>query len=276
MATFVLTPLARRLEAVMFGRYEREYRLFEQAVLVVAVGLALAWGLAAFGVLPLGAGTESMLATAASIAISAFVVVGLLQFLVLANVLERTNEDVATKAAELEEAAEQLETTAEELETTADEVENAAETVDEAAEDVEQTADEVEQTADEVEQTAGEVEETVDEVEQTAEEVEQTADEVEQTATETGDDDAAEKVTEVRTRRPRSRTRQRKSKTRRLKSTTKRRTRQQDHCRHERSRSRTRLATRIRPRILTDEVEAERRRHTSRGDRGGGRGDRPG
>ncbi|MDS0279082.1 hypothetical protein NDI85_14875 [Halomicroarcula sp. S1AR25-4] len=159
----VLSPIARRLEAIMFGQYEDQYRVFAQAVLVVAVGLSLAWGLAAFGLVPLSDGTTLMLATAASIAISAFVVVGLLQFLVMANVLERTNEDVATKAAELEQAAEQLEQTAEELETTAGSVEDAATTVDEAAEDVEQTADEVEQTA-----------------------------------TATGDEDAAEKATEAK------------------------------------------------------------------------------
>ncbi|MFC6756589.1 hypothetical protein ACFQER_07690 [Halomicroarcula sp. GCM10025894] len=40
----ILTPLARRLEAVMFGPHEKKYRLFEQAVTVVAIGLALAWG----------------------------------------------------------------------------------------------------------------------------------------------------------------------------------------------------------------------------------------
>ncbi|MFC6975084.1 hypothetical protein ACFQL1_11110 [Halomicroarcula sp. GCM10025709] len=159
----LLSPLARRLEAVMFGRYEAQYRLFTQAVLVVAVALSLAWGLVTVGLVDAGPAWEEVLATAASVAVSAFVVVGLLQFLALANVLQRTNEDVATQAAELEQAAEQLEQTVDELETTVDSVEDAAETVDEAAVEVEQTADEVERTA-----------------------------------AETGSDDAAETVTEVK------------------------------------------------------------------------------
>ncbi|WP_324755960.1 hypothetical protein [Haloarcula montana] len=158
----LLTPLARTLESAMFGRYEKQYRLFAQAVLVVAVALSLAWALVVAGVVETTPAWREVLATAASIAVSAFVVVGLLQFLVLANVLERTNEDVAAQAAELEQAAEQLEQTADELETTVDSVEDAAETVDEAAAEVEETADEVEQTA--AETGADDAAETVTEV----------------------------------------------------------------------------------------------------------------
>jgi len=195
-----LAPLARRLESAMFGRYERQYRLFAQVITAAAVVLTLLWGAVAFDVVAVGSAAASLVATAASVAISAFVVVGILQFLVLANVLERTNQDVATKAAELEQAAEQLEQTAEEIETTATEVETAADVIDEAAEEVEQTAEEVEQSVDEVEQTADEVEQTAEEVEQTADEVEQTADDVEQTAAQTGDDDAVETVTDAKDR----------------------------------------------------------------------------
>lgn len=183
----IVTPLARWLESVMFGPSEPYYRLFVRAVMVVTIGLTLAWGIVALDVVAVDAGAESLLATAASVAISAFVVVGILQFLVMANVLERTNRDVATTAAELEQAAEQLEETAEELETSADTVEGAAEAVDEAAEDVEQTAEEtdvpeaaeqVTEARDRTEDAKKTAESAVDEVEsarETAAEVEETA-----------------------------------------------------------------------------------------------------
>ncbi|MBV0902117.1 hypothetical protein [Haloarcula salina] len=189
----LLTPLARWLETVMFGDYERQYRLFTQAVVAVAAGLVLAYGLTALGVIDVGPGGQSVLGTAASVAVTAFVIVGVLQFLVLANVLERTNEDVATKAAELEQAAEQLEETATELETTVDTVEDAANTVDEAAADVEQTAeqagdpDAAEQVTEAKDKTkdakerAESVQREVKSAKEKASEVEETATEVEET-----------------------------------------------------------------------------------------------
>ncbi|MDS0282457.1 hypothetical protein [Haloarcula onubensis] len=183
----LLTPLARRLEAVMFGRYERQYRLFAQAVTVVAAGLALAWGVFALGLLPLGAGATAVLSTAASVAVTAFVIVGLLQFLVLANVLERANEDVATEAAELEAAAERLEQTAEELEQSAEAVGDAAETVDDAADEVEGAAAETDtdgaaETATEARDRATEARATAETVEDAVEDAKAAATDVEETA----------------------------------------------------------------------------------------------
>lgn len=49
----------------------------------------------AFGIVTVGSATASLVATAASVAISAFVV-GMLHFLVLANVLEQTTEEIET------------------------------------------------------------------------------------------------------------------------------------------------------------------------------------
>ncbi|MFD1586397.1 hypothetical protein ACFR9U_05350 [Halorientalis brevis] len=134
--------LGRALERLMFGSHARLYRQFVRAVVLVTVVLVLANAVVRVGSVDVAPGTVAVLETAGAIAIAAFVVVGTLQLLVLARVLDRESTNVATQAATLEAHAGEVTDTADELATTADELEARADKLESAAETLAETATE--------------------------------------------------------------------------------------------------------------------------------------
>ena len=134
--------LGRTLERLMFGRYAGLYRQFVRAVVLVAVVLVLANAAVRFGSLGVAPGTVELLETAGAVAVAAFVVVGTLQLLVMARVLDRESTNVATQAATLEAHAGEVTNSADELATTADELEARADKLEGAAEMLAETATE--------------------------------------------------------------------------------------------------------------------------------------
>lgn len=204
--------LGRRLESLMFGRYERSYRLFSRTVVAATLLLGLANLLVWLDVVSVAPGTAGLLETAGAVAVALFVLLGSFQLLVLARVLERESTNVATQAATLEaragevtETADELESTAETLETTADGLESRADRLESAAETLADTAAEVdaefegqtpaeltEQAADLREEAASLRAETEDAKAQSADAKAQTSD-VKETTEQVGEEIAAER-----------------------------------------------------------------------------------
>lgn len=136
--------LGRALERLMFGRYAGLYRQFVRVVVLVTIVLVLANAAIVLGLVTVAAETAAIFETAGAVAIAAFVIVGTLQLLVLARVLDRESTNVATQAATLEARAGEVTETAGELEGTADELEARANKLESAAEMLAETASEAE------------------------------------------------------------------------------------------------------------------------------------
>lgn len=147
--------LGRRLESVMFGKYERRYRQFVRLVVVVTLALVLQNGVVQLGLMEVGATTAAWLQTAGAVAVAAFVLVGTLQLLVLGRVLDRESTTVAQQAATLEAQAEEVTETADELESTADTLESTADELEERADKLEAAAETLAETATEAEAEIG-------------------------------------------------------------------------------------------------------------------------
>jgi hypothetical protein len=89
------------LQGIMLGQRHPTYRRFIIALAVVTVGLVSAYALTVFGVVPVDASVVELLQGAAAVAVSAFVLAGLLELLVLASAYERGASEVADTGARL-------------------------------------------------------------------------------------------------------------------------------------------------------------------------------
>lgn len=141
----ILTPLADALEDVLVGRFRRQYAMVVRALTGASVLLVVVAGaLFLSDRAGLEAGAYGPLLSITGVVLSLFVLLGLLQFLLLARAVDRTAEDVTEAAAQVESGAEDVTKAAREVEAGAEEVETAAEDVETVAKEVETVADEVE------------------------------------------------------------------------------------------------------------------------------------
>lgn len=146
----VLTPLADRLEDLLVRRFRGQYRRVVQGLTVLSVLLVVVAGvLFLTDQAGLDAGTYSPLLQVTGAVVSLFVLLGVLQFLLLARAVDRTAGEVTAAAEEVETGADEVVEAADTVEAGADEVETAAEDVETAAKDVETVADDVEAAAEE-------------------------------------------------------------------------------------------------------------------------------
>lgn len=193
--------LLARFQAAVLDE-ESTYRQFVRATGVATVGLVGAYLLLALNVVSLSPAVVSTFEIAVGIAVSVYLLLGLVQFVVIARAYEHGTETVAETAEQLEQAAEEVETVADELdesaatvEDAAADVETAAKEVDEASEQVdeatEQVADTDPDTAEDAAERVGEATERVDEATEKADDATQKADEAREktgTAKEVADD----------------------------------------------------------------------------------------
>jgi methyl-accepting chemotaxis protein len=157
------------------------YRQFVRATGVATVGLVGAYLLLALNVVPLSPAVVSTFEIAVGIAVSVYLLLGLVQFVVIARAYEHGTETVAETADQLEQAVEEVETVAAELDETAATVEDAATEVETAAKEVDEATEQVADTdpdiADEAAERVGEATEKADEATEKAGEATQKADE---------------------------------------------------------------------------------------------------
>lgn len=161
-----------RLERTIIGREESTYRQLVRAITIVTVALVIAWLFARLGLFGIDPALAGLFGTAAGVAVSAYVVMGMIQFVVLARAYDRGATEVAQTAKELEEAADTVAKTADELDETAETVEKAVEHVDEVTEqvgNVSEQVDEAVEQASEAKQKTDEAKDTADSVKETVE-----------------------------------------------------------------------------------------------------------
>lgn len=146
----MLTSAGDALERVVFGRYEAWYRRFVRWLWVVVAALAVVHA-ARFlaGGLGLSPAVAAALDWVTAVAVTAFLVAGAVQLVLVARGVQRRRAAVAESAAALEDSAEAVEAAAREVETVADDVPDADPAVERAAE-AKETAEAVEETVDEV------------------------------------------------------------------------------------------------------------------------------
>ena len=156
----LLSPLGDALERLVFTRTYRRFVVALLGVLTVLVALH-AIRFVTTGVLDLTAASVGFLDVATSVAVTLFVVAGIIQVLLFARGVRRQQEMVAESAEAVEESADVLEATTEELEEHIDEappavapdIEETVETVAEKAEEAKETVEGVQSTLDPDERT---------------------------------------------------------------------------------------------------------------------------
>jgi len=175
--------LLARFQAAVVDE-ESGYRQFVRAAGVATAGLVLAYALLTVGVVDLSPAVVSTFEIAAGVAVALFVLLGLVQFVVIARAYEHGTEAVAETAAQLERAAEEVETAAEEVDETAETVEEAATEVETAAKDVDQATERAEDASasvDEATEKVGEATEKADDARDRTEAARDAADEAKET-----------------------------------------------------------------------------------------------
>jgi ABC-type multidrug transport system fused ATPase/permease subunit len=146
----VLTPLADALEDLLVRRFRRQYAAAIRAVTALSGVLVAVSALLLFtDQAGLDAGDYGPILEVTGVVVSLFVVLGVVQFVLLARAVDRTAEEVTKAADEMETGAEEVVEAATEVEAGAQEVESAAEEVETAAQDVESVAEDVESAAEE-------------------------------------------------------------------------------------------------------------------------------
>lgn len=168
--------LLARLQAAVVDE-ESTYRQFVRAAGVATAGLLGAYALLALGVVDLSPAVVATFEFAAGAAVALFVLLGLVQFVVIARAYEYGTEQVAASAEQLEQAAEEVEQAAEEVDETADTVEEAATEVETAAKEVDEATEQVEAATSKVEdatERTGEAHERAEAAKDTADEVKET------------------------------------------------------------------------------------------------------
>lgn len=150
---------ATRIEDTVLGSGGRRYRQFIRVLLgglIIVLALDALWLVTdALGISAISSAVVDGLWLLTATILTLFLLTGLLQFLVLGRAFERSTEEVAQSASELEQTAEEVVEAAEEVEKLTDAVATQPER-DEQVADVKEQANEIKDEMESVERTATE------------------------------------------------------------------------------------------------------------------------
>jgi len=197
MSSGPLSRLGSWLERLLFGPTASLYRQFVLAIVVVTALLAVANAMVIGEIVAVSPAVAGALRAAGAVALTLFVLAGVIEAIVLARAYERGTQEVAKTAAELESAAADVAETAEDLETAAEDVETAADEVESVVPADEDATAEGDEPAVDPEAVPEEAVERVDGAKERAAEAKSTTESAKETATE-----AAETAAEQRERVP--------------------------------------------------------------------------